>query len=159
MRVNFPEYGSVGGRRENFAWKGWHERNGKTVAIYGEIGNYEHFPKTKIWIISFNYNLTAFGALKFETNNTIFLFFAYINQFREIASCWHFRRPADVALVFFFSSSESIFYAGNKVCARWDQKKYQKLQNMLKKSFWNTFFLAKTEQKIKIDQNVKRGRY
>ena len=101
MRVNFPEYGSVGGRRENFAWKGWHERNGKTVAIYGEIGNYEHFPKTKIWIISFNYNLTAFEALKFETNNTIFLFFAYINQFREIASCWHFRRPADVALVFF----------------------------------------------------------
>ena len=132
MRVNFPEYGSVGGRRENFAWKGWHERNGKTVAIYGEIGNYEHFPKTKIWIISFNYNLTV------------------LLTFPKTSRC---------CLGFFFSSSESIFYAGNKACARWDQKKYQKLQNMLKKSFWNTFFLAKTEQKIKIDQNVKRGRY
>ena len=30
---------------------------------------------------------------------------------------------------------------------------------MLKKGFWNTFFLPKTEKKSKIDQNAKRETY
>ena len=86
----------------------------------------------------FQDDLTAFGALKFEKNDAVFLLFANFNQFREI----------DVVL-FFSSSSDSIFYVGNKAGATWDQKVHQ---DML-------LFLPKTEQKSKIDQNVCRGTY
>ena len=45
---------------------------------------------------------------------------------------------------------------GNKVCVRWDKKGIRNWKNMLKKSFRSTFYLPKTGQKSKIDQNAKR---
>ena len=42
----------------------------------------------------------------------------------------------------FFSSSDSIFYVGNKVCARWEQKEHQKLEKYDKKEFSEYFFSA-----------------
>ena len=50
----------------------------------------------------------------------------------------------------------SIFYVGNQVCARWDQKVHQKLQIYAEKEFLEHFLLLKTEQKSKLDQNAKR---
>ena len=41
-------------------------------------------------IDQFQDDLTAFGALKFETNDVIFQIFANFNQFWEIVSDWHF---------------------------------------------------------------------
>ena len=53
------------------------------------------------------------------------------------------------------SFSDAIFYVGNKVCASWDQNLHKKWQKYAKKFFERIFFLTKTVQKSKIDQNTK----
>ena len=84
-----------------------------------------------------------------------FLNFANFNQFLEIASCCHFRRPTDIVLDFFLSS-DAIFYVGNKVCARWNQRVHKKLKKDVKREFSEHFFVPKSEHKSKMDQNATR---
>ena len=73
---------------------------------------------------------------------------ANLNQFQEIVSCLHFWRTTDVVLVF-LSSSDSIFYVSNKVCARLNQKLHHKLQKNAKKCYWKFFFRQKLSKKVK----------
>ena len=89
-------------------------------------------------IDQFRDDLTVFGALNFETNNTTFKTFVDFNQNWAISTCWNFRRLTENILDFFFTHWHQV---GNKSCTRWDQKVHQKLQNILKKS--GTLFCAK----------------
>ena len=80
--------------------------------------------------------------------DSFFLIFANFNQFRAIASCWHFQRPANVVLDFFYP--QTLYFilvikfvpVGIEGCIR-------DCKNMLKKSFQSTFFCWKLNKKVK----------
>ena len=69
----------------------------------------------------------------------IFSFFANFNQFQEIVSCWHFRRPKDIVM-FFPHPQTSYFMLIIKFVPGGIKKILRNCKNMLKGVFRNSFF-------------------
>ena len=81
-------------------------------------------------------------------NRCNFLNFANFNQFLEIASCCHFRRPTDIVLDFFYPQTP-YFMLVTKFVPDGIKEYIRNCKKMLKESFQNTFLCRKVSTKVK----------